>query len=68
MRAACAEAEQTRPDLLDEVRRAVLGDLVARLATFILAAADQRRSEGRITFHDLLVHARRLLRGGGDRA
>ena len=57
---------RSRTDLLDEVRRAVLGDLVARVATFTLAAAEQRRIEGRLTFHDLLVHARRLLRGGGD--
>ncbi len=66
VRAACAEAEQIRLDLLDGVRRAVLGDLVARLATFTLAAAEERRMEGRLTFHDLLVHARRLVRAGGD--
>ena len=65
VRAACAEAEQARLDLLDGVRRAVLGDLVARLATFTLAAAEERRSEGRLTFHDLLVHARRLVRADG---
>jgi len=66
VRAACAEAEQARLDLLEGVRRAVLGDLVVHLATFTLAAAEQRRVEGRLTFHDLLVHARRLVRGGGD--
>ena len=66
VRAACAEAEDVRLDVLDTVRRAVLGDLVARLATFTLAAAEERRMEGRLTFHDLLVHARRLLREGGD--
>jgi ATP-dependent exoDNAse (exonuclease V) beta subunit len=66
VRAACAEAEQTRLDHLDAIRRAVLGDLVARLATFTLVAAEERRVEGRLTFHDLLVHARRLLRAGGD--
>ncbi len=65
-RAACAEAEQVRLDLLDDVRRAALGDLVARLAAFTLVAAEERRVEGRITFHDLLVHARRLVRRGGD--
>ncbi|HUD16177.1 MAG TPA: 3'-5' exonuclease, partial [Acidimicrobiales bacterium] len=31
-----------------------------------LAAAEERRIEGRLTFHDLLVHARRLARSGGD--
>ena len=67
VRASCAEAEQTRLDLVDAIRRAVLGDLVARLATFTLTAAEERRVEGRLTFHDLLVHARRLVRAGGDR-
>jgi len=66
VRAACAEAEQTRLDLLDGVRRAVLGDLVARLATFTVAAAEERRREGRLTFHDLLVHARRLVRADSE--
>jgi ATP-dependent helicase/nuclease subunit A len=66
VRAACAEAEQARLDLLDAVRRAVLGDLVARVATFTLAAAEERRLEGRLTFHDLLVLARRLVRDGGE--
>jgi ATP-dependent exoDNAse (exonuclease V) beta subunit len=65
VRAACAEAEQIRLDLVDGVRRAVLGDLLVRLATFTLASAEERREEGRLTFHDLLVHARRLVRRGG---
>jgi ATP-dependent helicase/nuclease subunit A len=65
VRAACTEAEQARLDLLDGVRRAVLGDLVARLAEFTLTAADERRREGRLTFHDLLVHVRRLVRRRG---
>ena len=34
----------------------------ARLAHFVMAVADARRVEGRLGFHDLLVHARRLLR------
>ena len=29
---------------------------------FVMAVADERRVEGRLGFHDLLVHARRLLR------
>ena len=66
VRNACARAEDARLETLDAVRRAVLGDLVARLAAFTLASAEQRRSEGRLTFHDLLVHARRLVRQGGD--
>jgi ATP-dependent helicase/nuclease subunit A len=66
VRSACADADQARLDLLDAVRRAALGDLVARLASFTLDAAEERRHEGRLTFHDLLVHARRLVRARGD--
>jgi len=35
---------------------------VARVARFTVQAAADRAAEGRLTFHDLLVHARRLLR------
>ncbi len=66
VRAACATAEAERTEILTSVRRTVLGDLVPRLITFVLESASERRAEGRLTFHDLLVHARRLLRGGGE--
>jgi ATP-dependent helicase/nuclease subunit A len=66
VRALCAEAEDARGEVLERVRRAVLGDLVARIARFTLDAAEERRIEGRLTFHDLLVHARRLVRRGGS--
>ena len=62
VRQACGDAEAARQALLDGVRRPVLAELLARLARFTLDAAGQRATEGRITFHDLLVHARRLLR------
>ncbi len=62
VRAACAAAEQARLDLQRASSHAILGDLGARLATFVLDVADERRAEGRLGFHDLLVHARRLLR------
>ncbi|MBA3955308.1 MAG: UvrD-helicase domain-containing protein [Acidimicrobiia bacterium] len=41
---------------------AVLRGLSARLARFTREAADERRAEGRLEFHDLLVLARRLVR------
>lgn len=62
VRQACAEAESARRDLLAEVRAPVLAELLARLARFTTECAHQRAVEGRLTFHDLLVHARRLLR------
>ncbi|MCU1353685.1 MAG: putative ATP-dependent helicase, partial [Acidimicrobiales bacterium] len=40
----------------------VLRRLTVRLARFTCAAADERRAEGRLDFHDLLVLARRLVR------
>ncbi len=65
VRAACAAAEKARLDLLQATRRAVLAELGARLAHFVIGAANERRAEGRLAFHDLLVHARRLLRHDG---
>src|SRR6202035_906896 len=41
-RAACAAAEQARQDLLGANRHAVLAELGARLATFVMTVADQR--------------------------
>jgi ATP-dependent exoDNAse (exonuclease V) beta subunit len=63
VRDACQAAEDARQRLLQTTRRAVMDELDARLATFVMAVADERRIEGRLGFHDLLVHARRLLRG-----
>lgn len=68
VRSACAQAERARDDLLTGVRRAVLDDLLLRLADFTLVAAEERRAEGRLTPRDLLVHTRRLLRQGGETA
>lgn len=67
-RRATAAAEEARLDLLRASYQAVLGELGARLASFVMAAADERRTEGRLGFHDLLVHARRLLREDPDTA
>ncbi|MGZ6886861.1 MAG: UvrD-helicase domain-containing protein [Acidimicrobiia bacterium] len=55
---------------LDEMQLAltdaVLSVLAGEVARFTLAAADERRREGRLEFHDLLVLARRLLRESGE--
>ena len=62
VRAACNEAEEARQRAIEQLRAPVLADLLARLAAFTLRAAEQRAAEGRLSFHDLLVLARRLLR------
>jgi ATP-dependent exoDNAse (exonuclease V) beta subunit len=66
VRAACAASQQARLDLLAGARQQVVTELGARLAEFVMTVAEERRIEGRLGFHDLLVHARRLLRD--DRA
>jgi ATP-dependent helicase/nuclease subunit A len=66
VRAACAAAEDARVETLRAGAQVVLGELAARLATFVIQIADERRVEGRLGFHDLLVHARRLLRADGE--
>ncbi len=53
-------------DVLDQVTDAVLRVLAGEVARFTEAAADARRREGRLEFHDLLVLARRLLRTSPD--
>ncbi|MHB8682601.1 MAG: UvrD-helicase domain-containing protein, partial [Acidimicrobiales bacterium] len=69
VRAACAAAEAARQQVLAEAGRPVVAELLARLAAFTLHSAQRRAAEGRLTFHDLLVHARDLLRNdSGARA
>ncbi|HXX89401.1 MAG TPA: UvrD-helicase domain-containing protein [Acidimicrobiales bacterium] len=68
VRARCDEAEVARMDVLDRARASVVEALLGHLVAFTLEAADQRRREGRVTFHDLLVLARRLLRHHPDAA
>jgi ATP-dependent exoDNAse (exonuclease V) beta subunit len=62
VRGACAAAEEARQAAIDQVRGPVLSDLLCRLGAFTLASAGARAAEGRLSFHDLLVRARRLLR------
>lgn len=56
------EASAVRERLLQEARSSVLQPLLGRLRQFILQYADERRRQGRLEFHDLLVQARDLLR------
>ncbi|MCH8949562.1 MAG: UvrD-helicase domain-containing protein, partial [Chloroflexi bacterium] len=62
VRGLLKEAQQLRDELLAEARAALLPPLLAELTRFILAYAGERRQQGRLEFHDLLVQARNLLR------
>jgi len=62
VRAACGAAEEIRQEFLADVRAPVVAELTARVAHFTLDSAADRAAEGRLTFHDLLVLGRRLLR------
>ncbi|MDW3217055.1 MAG: UvrD-helicase domain-containing protein [Acidimicrobiales bacterium] len=44
------------------VTRGALAHIAGRLGEFVVRMADERRESGRLEFHDLLVHARRVLR------
>jgi len=59
--AALARAEAERAALVGAQCDAVGRALGSRLAGFTTSWADERRQEGRLRFHDLLVGARRLL-------
>jgi ATP-dependent helicase/nuclease subunit A len=60
--AALCDAVDGTASLLHGLRTAVIERLLPRLASFTLAGVDERKREGRLEFHDLLVHARDLLR------
>jgi ATP-dependent helicase/nuclease subunit A len=60
------EAEEARGAMLDGTRSWVLCDLLPRLAGFVLEGAQERRRNGELEFHDLLVLARDLLRTRPD--
>jgi ATP-dependent exoDNAse (exonuclease V) beta subunit len=49
-------------EVVQEAVDQVLRRLAVRLATFTVTAAEERRAEGMLDFHDLLVLARRLVR------
>ena len=45
-----------------DVTRGALAHIAGRLGDFVVRMADERQQTGRLEFHDLLVHARRVLR------
>lgn len=55
-------ASQLRDEIRSSLVQQVLAHLASHVGRFVLAAVDQRRSEGRLRFHDLLVLARDVLR------
>ncbi|MEX0785539.1 MAG: UvrD-helicase domain-containing protein [Dehalococcoidia bacterium] len=55
-------AHELRDQFLAGTRSALLPHVLAALRRFILAYAEERRTQGRLEFHDLLVRARSLLK------
>jgi ATP-dependent helicase/nuclease subunit A len=55
-----AQAERDRA--LQRASRQALGELLVAIRQLTLAAAEQRRADGTLEFHDLLVQARHLVR------
>jgi len=49
-------------DAVAVVTRGALAHIAARLGDFVMRMATERQQSGRLEFHDLLVHARRVLR------
>ena len=61
-RGCVLEAERERRRMVDGVRAAVICELLPHLRDFVLECAAERRKQGTLEFHDLLVLARDLLR------
>ena len=59
---ALAAAEDERTRLVHDHRSEVLTILADRLRAFSVVGAQERRKRGQVSYHDLLVHARDLLR------
>ncbi|HEV8207113.1 MAG TPA: UvrD-helicase domain-containing protein [Acidimicrobiia bacterium] len=69
VRALLEQAEKARAALVRAQQQATLDVLIGRLRGFVRGYADERRRDGRIEFHDLLVLARDVLqRNPGVRA
>ena len=66
VRALLGQAQEAVTHVLTRFRLAAVTALVARVRDFVLAFADERRRDGRVEFHDLLVLARDLLRRRPD--
>jgi ATP-dependent helicase/nuclease subunit A len=68
LRAECAELVLAASQLLDTVVDVALRQLALRIAGATTEAAQARRAEGKLEFHDLLVLARNLLTDAGHGA
>ena len=66
LRARCKALAATASGHAEAVVDAVLRTMARRIGTMTVAAAEARRREGRLEFHDLLVLARDLLRHDSD--
>ncbi len=55
-------AHEAREQALHKASRQALGELLVAIRQLTLAAAEQRRADGTLEFHDLLVQARHLVR------
>ena len=64
--AALEAAEDARVTLIHDHRSEVLGLLTERLRGFARAGAEDRRQRGLVSYHDLLVRARDLLRADAE--
>ncbi|HEX3462174.1 MAG TPA: 3'-5' exonuclease, partial [Acidimicrobiales bacterium] len=62
VRGLLADAEEARQTLVAAVISDALGGLLPAIRTFTVASANDRRREGRLEFHDLLVWAVDLVR------
>ncbi len=59
---ACALAEDARLAAIAAVTQPAISNVLSALVAAVARATDDRRRDGRLTFHDLLVIARNLLR------
>lgn len=66
VRAHLDRAEEARRALVEQVALHALDHLLAAVGELTLKAADERRRDGRLEYHDLLVQARDLLRRRPD--
>jgi ATP-dependent helicase/nuclease subunit A len=64
-KATLAQVNQAREEVLGTVANDVLARLLTLVAGEVRSAAEGRRAEGNLEFHDLLVLCRRLLRTDG---
>jgi ATP-dependent helicase/nuclease subunit A len=62
LRGLVQDAKRAHRTTLDQLRLNALQPILSRIRGYTLASADQRRRDGRVRFHDLLVLARRMLK------